>query len=862
MPGIKYKAFSIVFFVFVTCSVLGQVSNKKTLTELDYAKWSTMEIKGSSESGNWICYNLLYENGNDTLVIRNKYATKVHSFPKGSEGTFGNDRWFACRLPEDKLWIVDLATGRYEIIHDVGKFEFSNDGKTLVVLQNNKTLSISYLGQTFAKICNVNDFVTNPTKTAMVYTIEKEKTSLHYCPFDGNEESFKKIVADEGLNYLDVSWSKTEKTFAFRKVYSDQSDSRNGHNLFLYQLDTDTLYTLDFSLPENAKIASRSIQVSDDGSSVFFYTKLTGNDNSKTVVQIWNGNDTWTYRQKEVGLRHLNNYCYVWQPKNNETLQLTNDENSHIVMSGDQKYAVMYNPVGESAEFSLGNKISCSIKNISELQNGEPIRKNVFTCDEITPSNGGQYLLYRVDEEWFVYKFCDGISFSLSDIFPNRIPDQSSDRSGKKANFQIAGWTKDDKEVVVYDEYDIWFIDLEKQTSRRITMGREKGIVYRIIMPSGQTNKNANFDEFTYPLIPLENGIYLSKKDKVSKNSGYVYFKNSEKTLAFENKTFEELHYNQVSKTVYFTKEDFNMPPELIAYELLTGKQKTIFKSNHQHSNYKWGKSELIEYKNTDGTALQGALFYPSEYEAGKKYPMVVWIYEKLSNHVHNYVNPSLRNGGSVNIANLTSQGYFVLYPDIKYTKDQVGVSATNCVVNATQAIIDKGLVDNKRIALVGHSFGGYEAAYISTQTDLFATVIVGAGVSNLVSSYLSIGWNNGRPESWRYENDQWRMTKSLYDNMDSYLQNSPVMHAKNVSVPILIWAGEQDKQVHYFQSVEYYNALRRLGKKEVMLIYPNNRHRLTEKASEEDFEHRLQQWFDAFLKGKPATDWIANGIK
>lgn len=842
---------------------MGQAAQKKMLQEKDYALWSTMEIKGSSDKGNWVCYNLSYESGNDTLVIRNKAATKVYSFPKGDNGTFGSNRWFACSLPDDKLSIVDLAIGIRKEITDVKKFEFSNDGNTLVVLQNN-VLFINYLGKPFATIEHVTDFVSNPDKTAMVYTIEAEKTSLHYCPFDGKAENFRMILSESNIILEDIAWNLYGKAFAFRKEFAGETQPQQNNNLYIYQLEQAKLQSINFAAyqtkfagVQNEVITPRSIVISDNGERVFFYTKLNKEPTTKPVVQIWNGSDSWTYRQNEVNIKHVSSYCYVWQVNTGELKQLTNDVEGYLVLSGDQNFAVTFNPIGKQPQFSSGNKFTCTIENIVEGKGAESERKSVFESDEITPSFGGKYILYRVDQKWYLYNLREDSHLSLGESIPNKFVDQSNDRGGIKPEFQVAGWTKNDRELLIYDEFDLWSINLQSLKAKRITSGREANVIYRIVLPSGKTNKNTNFDGFTYPLINLDQGLFLSLKGKLNNKTGYAWRKDSEKIIVFENKAIDELCYKPGDKTIYFTKEDFNLPPELIAYNYDTGKQTNVFKCNPQHARYFWGKSELIAYKDEVGNNLQGALFYPANYEPGKKYPMVVWIYERLSDQLHIYVNPSLHNGGAVNITNLSSQGYFVLYPDIKYITDNVGISATNCIVNATNTVIEKGYVYRDKIALVGHSFGGYEAAFIATQTDLFATVVVGAGVSNLLSSYLSIGWNNGRPEIWRYEHDQWRMSSSLFDNMDNYLQNSPIKHVQKVTAPLLLWTGEQDRQVNYYQSIEFYNALRRLGKKEVLLIYPNNRHRLTEHGSEEDFEHRLQQWFDTFLKDQPPADWI-----
>lgn len=241
---------------------------------------------------------------------------------------------------------------------------------------------------------------------------------------------------------------------------------------------------------------------------------------------------------------------------------------------------------------------------------------------------------------------------------------------------------------------------------------------------------------------------------------------------------------------------------------------------------------------------------------------MVVYIYERLSQEVHRYVNPTLHNNTGINTSNLTAQGYLVLHPDISYVMDDVGNSATDCVVSATKAVISMGIVQPDKIALTGHSFGGYEANFIATQTNLFATIVSGAGSSDLVNTYLSIGWNTGKVETWRFEDHQYRMQQPMYTNMQGFLRNSPVMQAPKITTPMLIWTGEEDRQVDYHQSIEMYNALRRLGKKAIMLMYPGNGHILSERNSREDFTHRYEAWLATYLKDAPAPEWIAKGMR
>lgn len=240
---------------------------------------------------------------------------------------------------------------------------------------------------------------------------------------------------------------------------------------------------------------------------------------------------------------------------------------------------------------------------------------------------------------------------------------------------------------------------------------------------------------------------------------------------------------------------------------------------------------------------------------------MIVYIYEKQSRDIFQYVNPSRLNMEGFNASNYTTDGYFVLLPDIFFAKGNTGISAVDCVVAATLSVIAMGIIDKNKIGLSGHSFGGYETNFIITQTDIFAAAVSGAGVSDMVSWYLTLGWNTGQPDMWRSETQQWRMGKSFYADQQAYYRNSPVVHASKIQTPILLWSGKLDVQVDWHQNMEFYLALRRLEKKNIMLLYPDEQHVIFGMENQIDLTERTKDWFDYYLKNKKSSRWISKGV-
>ncbi|MNF74326.1 Acetylxylan esterase precursor [compost metagenome] len=268
-----------------------------------------------------------------------------------------------------------------------------------------------------------------------------------------------------------------------------------------------------------------------------------------------------------------------------------------------------------------------------------------------------------------------------------------------------------------------------------------------------------------------------------------------------------------------------------------------------------------MHFRNSKGKELKAALYYPANYDPAQKYPMIVNTYETKSDRIHRYNNPNdfMDNG---NPTVFTTNGYFFLFPDIEYEEGTVGSDVVDCTVSATNEIIARGLVDPAKIGLIGFSFGGYESAFMSTQTNLFSAIVAGAGVMDLVSFYLTVEWDSGASDMSCFHAEKWRLGKTPFEDPLLYAKYSPVANAANIKTPILIWTGKEDRHVDWHQSVQFYMALRRLGKKQIMLLYPGEAHGLRKPKNQIDFNHRIQEWFDYYLKKEAPALWISEGVK
>jgi dipeptidyl aminopeptidase/acylaminoacyl peptidase len=332
--------------------------------------------------------------------------------------------------------------------------------------------------------------------------------------------------------------------------------------------------------------------------------------------------------------------------------------------------------------------------------------------------------------------------------------------------------------------------------------------------------------------------------------------------LKWEDASVGNLRKAKNAEVYVFTREKFNMPTEFYAStNAKLSDEKKVTSNAPMADKYAWSSGiQLVNYVSDKGDSLQGTLFLPANYEKGKKYPTIVYYYEKMSQTAHGWTNPSF-NGGGWNPTMYTSNGYAVFMPDIVYKLDDPGMSAVWCVLPAVKAAIATGVIDADKIGITGHSWGGYQTCFLSTQTTMFKAAAAGAPLTNMISMYDLIYWNSGGGNMAIFEASQGRFRGAPWENWDAYLRNSPIYHVKKVEMPLLMLHNDKDGAVDFTQGIEFYNALRRLKKPVVLMQYKGENHGLVKLENRKDYSVRMMQFFDHHLKGAAAPDWLSNGI-
>ena len=491
-----------------------------------------------------------------------------------------------------------------------------------------------------------------------------------------------------------------------------------------------------------------------------------------------------------------------------------------------------------------------------DLKTGRPKKVLEHWGNVATLSPAGKYVLH-FDERaghWLTYRVADGARANLTEKIASRFQ-QDNNTPDLPGAYGRAGWTANDASVLLYDKFDIWEVKPDGSGAHMITNGegRKSEVAFRYAA--------LDPDE---TVVPSNKPLLLSAVDDRTRATGYYRIAGLTTAAAPDkivmlDKAFGNLAKAKSADTVVFTLSRFEDFPDLWVSDTTFKDMKKVSNANPQASQYLMGRSELIEYVNADGKKLRAILTRPENFDPAKKYPLMVYIYEELTQGLHNYSAPNV--GTSINIPRYVSNGYVVLRPDIVYETGYPGQSAEKCVIPAVNTVLAMGFIDPKRIGIQGHSWGGYQITYLITRTNMFAAVEAGASVSNMISAYGGIRWGTGMSRAFQYEKTQSRIGAPPWDAPLQFIESSPIFWVKKVQTPYLTIHNDEDDAVPWYQGIEWFSAMRRLGKESYMFTFNGERHGLRDRANMKYWTVHMDEFFDHYLLGKPRPEWMDKGV-
>jgi dipeptidyl aminopeptidase/acylaminoacyl peptidase len=608
-------------------------------------------------------------------------------------------------------------------------------------------------------------------------------------------------------------------------------------------------------------------------------------DEEKVNVDIWHWKDPFLQPMQKERVEEAREKTYraFHAVDEGRTMQLATESVPAVTVAeeGDGRWAlgVTNRPYRQALSWDWPPAYDA---HLIDLRSGERRRvlEGVQAIPQLSPE-GTQIVWWdRSDREWRARPTNPDVDAgpnttveirrSLSRAIPHPVHDQRHDVPYPAGPYGLAGWTDGDERVLIYDRHDIWSVDPDRPDDvRAVTdgLGRNENLRLRHVRLD-RTHEPAawgNWPNAVNPPTVIESErLLLSAFDRDTKAAGFYRDRlgadRSPERLVLKAKKYSTPVAADDADRLLYTREDFQEFPDLWVSDPSFGDARKLSSLNPQQREYRWGTAELVEWTSANGEQLEGILYKPEGFDPSKEYPMMTYFYEQYSDDLHEHYIPQAGRS-IINFSFYVSRGYVVFVPDIHYEEGYPGESAMQSVVPGVTEILSRGYVDRDRVGVQGHSWGGYQIAYMVTKTDLFAAAEAGAPVSNMISAYGGIRWGSGLSRMFQYEETQSRIGGSLWDMPMRYIQNSPIFWADRIETPLMMMHNDQDTAVPWEQGIELFVALRRLNKPAWLINYNDAPHWPTTTARKRDWTRRMQQFFDHYLKDAPAPVWLKEGI-
>ncbi len=914
---------AVTLFAVLAGTVAAQES--RPLDHEDYARWNRIQSDVLSKDGRWLAYRLVPGEGDATLMIRDLEGGGEFALERGAqprftadgrylvamidpmesvvdslraEGTRGDD------MPDDSLAVVDLADFSVDRVPDVVSYRLPEDGG-------------GWMAYRMAEV-DADDEVEEETEEP---TEEEEREDKEEAPRlddgttlvvrtlgSGAEWRFEYAVAyafpaDGSLLYYTASGDDGAADGVFRirpgggadivasgeGRYVQLAVADDGAVAFLTDRDDRDSEAPDFALyaaddggSAVARVAAGAsalpagwapsehgdVDFSESGARVFFGTRPAPEpdpenpvpEHERVEVDVWNWKDPLLQPMQKVRAQQERERTYraMVDLASGRVMQIATEDVPQVEVGrdGDGSIALGTSDLPYRQLISWDGFYSDLY--VIDLEDGsrDLVAEMVRGGGDLSPDERYVTRWDGFDLTWYAIDVETGESIDLTAALDVSVHDILDDHPDALRTYGAAGWTEGDEAFLVYDQFDIWAIDpTGNRAPRNVTEGAGRASETRF--------RYLDLDPDD-PVVPHDEDVLLASFGVYSKASG-VYRDRFDGNRRPEVLLEGDARYASTRKAedadvVTFTRSTFQEFPDLWVSDLDFDRPTKVTAANPQQSEYSWGTAEIVEWTSNDGIELQGILYKPDGFDPAEEYPMMVYFYERSSDGLHQYTVPA-PGSSSINRSFYVSRGYLLFVPDIPYRIGYPGESAVDAVVPGVVSLIDQGFVDRDRIGVQGHSWGGYQIAYMVTRSDIFAAAEAGAPVSNMTSAYGGIRWASGMSRAFQYERTQSRIGGSLWDETLRYIENSPIFTADKIRTPVLMMHNDEDGAVPWYQGIELFVAMRRLGKPVWMLNYNGEAHGLRQEHNQRDWAIRMQQFFDHYLMDQPMPVWMDEGV-
>jgi dipeptidyl aminopeptidase/acylaminoacyl peptidase len=887
----------------------------------DYDSWKSIQKANLSGNGQWVAYEINPQEGDGEIVVESPSRIREVVIARGYDGQFSADgAYFVAKIkpqlekvrqakkakvkpdkmPKDSLVVLRLADGQkrlypnvlsYALAVDAGnwlafltqKAEMPKDtakkatrtkktetpkGDILTLLNMAGRDSVSYEGVSEYAISDqgnrviyTNEFLKDTTLLRGVYTFDIPAQKIGLLDSSSTVKVYTNVTVDKKGN--SAAWmSSLDSTKAEVKRFSLLMRSF-GKGVNTLVVDSKSKEFADAWSPSSY----RKPRFSDDGSRLYFgvapialpsLKDTTLLDSELSRVDVWNWQDKRLQPMQSAQKKRdvENTYWALFDVNSKKIVPLANEKVADVDLNFKANTLFVLGTSNEDYQLIGSWDPGHSDYYLVNTQTGTKtlIGKDIMGRAGLSPAGKYAHWFDERDSLWRVYNPATSSLIDLTGNIPVAFYDEEHDTPDNPGAYGLAGWTPDDKYMLVYDRYDIWQIDPTQQ-EKPVNITNGYGRKAKVQLRYMEVVQDEQF-------VDLSKTNLLWGQWESDKETGILQWKKGSEPEVI---TKEAFYYsaNSVARAknadVYiFQKGNYTHPNEL--YMVNNWKlPKKLSNLVSQLDGLKWGNAELVSWVSNQGTTLEGLLFKPEGFDPTKKYPMLVYYYERNATTLHAFRAPA-PSRSTINIPFCVSNDYLVFVPDIVYSGGTPGKNAYDCIVSGVLDLTKKGFVDRERIGIQGQSWGGYQTAYLITQTNLFRAAMAGAIVANMTSAYGGIRWGTGLSRMFQYEKTQSRVGGTLWEKPMYYIENSPLFYADRVETPLLMMHNDADGSVPWYQGIEFFTALRRLNKPAWMLVYNDEDHNLTRRPNMKDLSTRMYQFFDYYLKDTPSPSWMSTG--
>lgn len=826
-----------------------------TLDTMAYKQWSRIGNTEFSYDGNWV----IYSNSGDTAPVKHLVNTRTGKeillYKMSNPGFFNSGQWLKYNAG-DSLLLMQLKDG-----HTVhwNKSSYIQTGNTSpYVSYNSRNNNVSRV--VLWNVSSNDSIVLNNT---MRYTLYNKETAilylqgqqLMYGPLKGKHT----VVFDGTVSSYSFNAQRMAGTFL------------SGNKLYYFTLNGAAPQLLinfdDIQAPAGYRVSVKEYDITPDTKQIVLDVMSTiraDNNNAKPKadaadLELWTWNERISPRKQRRGAYNrtmMDDAKFIYHLDTKKVVQVTPEFSGMLMAPEAPSFDEVFYTDAHPYEYSIDWKYNTTVDIYAvNIHTGERhlVVRDCKDYPQWSP-NGQHALLYHgAKKEWQLWDATAKQFVNISNKVPYPLYDEDYDLPGATPSYGLAGWVDNGNTAVFYDRYDLWAVDLTgKQAVRCLTggYGRTHQVSFRFL--------GADYDG----KLDLSKPKLLRSFNEHTKSKGVYRLDASGKMILLADNPNYSVKVIAVAgngQSFLFARQSYTQYPDLWYANNQLQQPRRLTNANPQQQHFQWGTAKVFSWTNYAGKPNEGLLYLPEGYDSSKRYPVIVDFYERHTEDLHEYITPEYSTS-TINIPTYVSNGYIVFRPDVHYTIGAPGESVYNAVVSGTRALVAKGFADSTRLGLQGHSFSGFEVAYLLTRTSLFTCAQIGAGVVNFTYNYTAVR-SNGAPGMFKFEVEQYRMGKTLWEDPQGYINNSPIFKADKITAPVLILHNDKDGAVPFTHGLDLFLAMRRLQKPAWLLNYKGQNHTLEELIPQQDWTLRMRQYFDHYLQGKPMPRWMKEGI-